>query len=360
MLGMVAISAGFGGCVGLSDNEPVPRPSGREPLGSLANGHGRHVSTFLFSTDGPQGADQAAFRTALDEFDLYVLPVFPNLVQPERGVFDFTLPDAVADSAPEGTVFFVPGVVWNDLQPAWLEDGGFSGEQLRALLVEMVTEVVAHYSRRYGDRVIAFEIVLEPLSWQGPGGFWHTIGLDAGLDQYEYIRLALRTARDVAPTAKLYITDFGVEDLGPKADRYLELVSGLLEDDVPIDGVGYEGHFMVQSGGAFPAAPAEETVAASLGRFGALGLDTMITSIDVAVRDSDVTETSLEEQALAYRRLVRACLAEASCRAWGTWGLGDADSWIPQYFPGWGSPLMFDASYAAKPAFHAVRTELER
>jgi endo-1,4-beta-xylanase len=327
------------------------------PLRTLADQRGLRVGTFLFSAAGPDGPKQQAFQAALHELDLYTLPVFFRLVQPARGSFDFTLPDAVADAAPATTMLFVPGFS-NDLIPDWLAQGGFSGAELRVILVEYITRVVEHFHTKYPGRVVGFEIVLEPLSWQNGRGFWHKIGLEAGLDQDEYIRLAFRTARAAAPDAKLYIDDFGVEDAGAKADDYYELVSDLLSQGVPLDGVGFEGHFMVETGGSFPQAPSAAALTANLERMAALGLETMITSVDVAIRDDDVNAATLAQQAAAYRHLLHACLAATRCRAFSTWGLGDSDSWIPDYFAGWGSPLLFDASYARKAAYDAVHAEL--
>jgi endo-1,4-beta-xylanase len=55
---------------------------------------------------------------------------------------------------------------------------------------------------------------------------------------------------------------------------------------------------------------------------------------------------------------VHACLGAASCTAFSTWGVGDRDSWILQFFSGWGYPLLFDTSYQPKPAFTALKSEL--
>jgi endo-1,4-beta-xylanase len=330
------------------------------PLRELAGQRDRHVGTFLFSAAGPDGPDQQAFQSALHELDMYILPVFFRLVQPTRGEYDFALPDAVADAAPANTVLYIPGLISNDLVPEWLS-GNVSGDELRAILVDFVTTVVEHYRTKYPGRIVALEIVLEPLSWPGPPGptgIWQRIGLEANLDRFEYVRLAYRTARAIAPDVKLYIDDFGVEGTDDRAARYYDLVSSLLADGVPLDGVGFEGHFMLGDGGSFPAAPPTETIATNLDRFGALGLDTMITSVDVSLRDRDASAVAMNQQAAMYRQLAHACLAAASCKAFATWGLGDADSWIPQAFPGWGSPLMFDAHYARKPSYDAVWTEL--
>src|SRR4051794_33903540 len=108
----------------------------------------------------------------------------------------------------------VPGLISNDLIPEWLQNAGYDGGQLRMVLVEFVRTAVEHFESEYPGRVIAYEPSLEPLSWKGPVGFWHKIGLDAGLDEHEYMRIAFRIARAAAPRGRLYVDDFGAEDAG--------------------------------------------------------------------------------------------------------------------------------------------------
>lgn len=168
-----------------------------------------------------------------------------------------------------------------------------------------------------------------------------------------YVRVAFRAARAAAPDAVLFIDDFGVEGLDEKSQRYFELVTTLLDESVPLDGVAVEGHFMLDEGGAFPAPPPFDDVLENLRRYQALGLQTMISSVDIALREDTTTEAQLERQAREYAQLMCACRM-AGCVAFGTWGLGDPDSWIPQFFPGWGAPLLFDTHYAPKAAFTAV------
>src|SRR4051812_1005303 len=82
-------------------------------LGSLAVDRGIHFGTFLFGTDGAS----PEFKSALGEFDMYTLPVFLRLVEPQENQFDFTMVDNVIDAAPPGTVFQVPGMIWNEFLP---------------------------------------------------------------------------------------------------------------------------------------------------------------------------------------------------------------------------------------------------
>jgi GH35 family endo-1,4-beta-xylanase len=49
-------------------------------------------------------------------------------------------------------------------------------------------------------------------------------------------------AHEADPDAQLYINDYNLEGIGPKADAMLGLVKGLKANHVPINGVGFESH----------------------------------------------------------------------------------------------------------------------
>ena len=66
----------------------------------------------------------------------------------------------------------------------------------------------------------------------------------------------------------------------------------------------------------------------------------------------------LETQAKIYRDLVALCLANPKCTAIQTWGFTDKHSWIPGVFRGTGAALPFDAGYAPKPAYDAMKAAL--
>ncbi len=327
-------------------------------LGELGGARGLEVGMFTFDGPGPASVCDA-YQAAVREFGMATLPVFFRQIQEVRGQFDFTIADAVADAMPPDMTFFVPGLIWNDLLPTWLTDGNFTGAERRAFLVEYVTEVITHFEAKYPGRVIGYELVLEPLSWPAATGFWHRVGLDAGEDPYAYIRLALHTANALVPDTKLYIDDFAVEIAGDRLERYVALATDLVAAGAPLDGIGFECHFSIGQGGPFPHAPSAEELATNLDRFAALGLETMVTSLDVAVHDADRSEAAFADQAEAYRRVLRGCLGARTCRGFSTWGIGDPDTWLlGTDQPEWASPLMFDHAYAPKPAFHAVQLEL--
>ena len=90
-----------------------------------------------------------------------------------------------------------------------------------------------------------------------------------------------------------------------------------------------------------------------MARFAALGLRIHITELDIRV-PTPSTATSLATQAQNYRTIYQLCMQEPACDMVVVWGFTDRESWIPSTFPGTGDALLFDASYAKKPAYDAV------
>jgi endo-1,4-beta-xylanase len=89
-------------------------------------------------------------------------------------------------------------------------------------------------------------------------------------------------------------------------------------------------------------------------RFAALGLDIHITELDVTIAGTDAAQ--LELQADIYAGILEACLAVPACRSTTVFGFSDRYAWDEL---GDAAPLLFDADYAAKPAFRAVQRVLE-
>jgi len=315
----------------------------RATLASLARGHGMRIGAFVWTP--ASNPDRRLLRRAVSEFDVWTLPAFFRVVHPEADVFDFSAPDETADAAPRDTVLRVHDLIYCDLIPDWLAAADPTGTELSQILVEHVTTVVEHFESAYPGRVIAYDVVNEPLSWTGDGCLWHRIGLE--------------TARAAAPDATLYLNDFWIEGISERSDRMQALVFDLLHEGVPIDGVGLESHFTVGSAELFGPLPPPAEIAANMERYDALGIEVSITEADFAIPDDLVSADTLAEQAGRFGDLARVCLEASNCRAFLTWGVGDQDSWIPDSFPGWGTALLFDLEYEPKPAYEAVRLELE-
>ena len=94
----------------------------------------------------------------------------------------------------------------------------------------------------------------------------------------------------------------------------LNLVKQLLAADVPLDGVGFQSHFIV---GAVPTS--FQTV---LEQFTALGLEVAITELDIRMT-LPATDALLAQQAKDYQNVVQACMNVSKCVGVTIWDYTD-------------------------------------
>ena len=130
------------------------------------------------------------------------------------------------------------------------------------------------------------------------------------------------------------------------------MVCELLDQGVPLHGVGFQYHLGVENK-LDPAA-----CLANLRRFSALGLDLQFTEMDMGIK-KPITDALRREQADEYANRFRIALDSGAVSALIFWGFTDRHTWIPVFTKGeYDEPLPFDAEYQPKPAYFAIRETL--
>jgi endo-1,4-beta-xylanase len=231
-------------------------------------------------------------------------------------------------------------LVWHSQLPSWVTS--LPTSQVQAAMEAHITTEATHYK----GQVYAWDVVNEPFNEDGSlrqDVFYNAFGGSG------YIADALRTAHAADPNAKLYLNDYNIEATGPKSNAMYSLIQSLKAAGVPIDGVGFESHFIL---GQVPS-----TMQANMARFAALGVDVAVTELDDRIQ-LPATSANLTQQANDYAAVVADCLAVSRCVGVSQWGVGDADSWIPGAFSGYGAATMYDNSYQPKPAYTSTLTAL--
>jgi endo-1,4-beta-xylanase len=164
-----------------------------------------------------------------------------------------------------------------------------------------------------------------------------------------FIDEAFTAARAADPDAKLYYNDFSAEAMNDKADAIYQMVSGMIDRGIPIDGVGFQMHY----GAPHDVPPVAEFVQ-NMQRFADLGLEIVISEMDMHVCDG----MTPEQQATNYHDIVAACVAQPGCKAITLWGVTDRYSWLNSWdkinCSGSASPLLWDDNFQKKPAYTAV------
>ena len=269
-------------------------------------------------------------------------------LHPERDTYAFEDGDAIMASAQQhGQVVRGHTLFWHSQNPAWLEEGTFSADELRAILKDHIDTVVGHYRGHIQQWDVANEIFTEEGELRENNIWIRELGPGIIAD-------AFRWARAADPDALLFFNDYNVDGINPKSDGYYALIQELLADGVPVDGFATQGHLSTRYG--FPADLAE-----NLQRFADLGLETAITELDVRMDlpESGVpTAEQLEVQAEYYRRVTEAAVAVDGCNSLTLWGFADSYSWVPATFPGEGAATVMWEDFTRKPAYYAVQDAL--
>lgn len=325
---------------------PTPTINPRPPLRALAEEHGLLVGTAV-DPGYLKNEQYASFLTR--EFNAVVPEVAMkwDTIHPEPGRYDFSRGDAVVAFARQnGLKVRGHTLVWGMQLPEWVLKGDYTREQWIEILREHITIVVGHYRGANNDHtVIAWDVVNEAVDKQGGlfENFWlQKIGP-------EYIPLAFEFAHAADPEALLFYNDNGGEGLSPKSLGVYNLVKGLVDSGVPIQGVGLQLHTAPE------VAPSTEALMANMRRLDELGLIVHITELDVRIQNSQGSVAErLQRQAETYRQIMDACLLSPNCKAFFTWGLTDHYSWIPAYTGKPDAPLLFGENYEAKPALEAI------
>ncbi|MDR0784594.1 MAG: endo-1,4-beta-xylanase [Treponema sp.] len=247
-------------------------------------------------------------------------------------------------------------------------DGGESvpqeEDEIVVRLKEHVTTIVTHYK----GKVVSWDVVNEAVSpalndpndWKdclrrknrsgditsGQISWYDAVGP-------EYIEIAFKAARDADPDAKLYYNDYNLNN-SDKARAVYNMVKDInkrfpnYRGRPLIDGVGMQSHHGVWTNPA--------TVEASIKLFESLGVEISISELDIQAAGTYVdgrpqfSDDWRQEQARQYAAMFKIFVKYADSIARVTfWGLDDGTSWIKDV-----KPTLFDANFAAKPAFYAV------
>lgn len=270
-------------------------------------------------------------------------------MRPSQDTFNFVDSDAIMEFAEaNGQVMRGHTLMWHNQNPAWVMEGDFTPEQLRAILKDHIETVVSRYAGRMQQWDVVNEIFDDNAVLRTEGNIWvRELGP-------EIIADCFRWAHAADPEAMLYFNDYNVDGINPKSDAYYALIQELLADGVPVHGFSTQGHLSLRYG--FPGDLAE-----NLQRFADLGLQTAITELDVrmdVVDGVEPTEAQLAQQAEYYRRVTEAALAVEGFTSLTLWGVLDRYSWVPGTFPGEGAATVLWDDFTRKPAYYAIQDAL--
>lgn len=279
-------------------------------------------------------------------------------IHPEPGEFDFEAADRLVDLA-EAAGMHITGhtLVWHSQTPDWVFEDENGDPLDRDALLERMRDHIHTVVGRYAGRVHSWDVVNEAVSEDGTlreSPWYEIIGRDYLVKAFEY-------AHEADPEASLYYNDFNMETNPVKRQGVIDLVAYIMDSGAPVHGVGTQSHLNLL---AFPDL---EDVEQAIIDFSELGIDVMVTELDITVLPSafsddpdpytdGLPEDVAEEQAQRYRELFEIYLDYSDVITRVTfWGHMDESHWL-NYLPveRVNHPVLFDRENQAKPAFYAV------
>lgn len=274
-------------------------------------------------------------------------------LRPAPGSYDFRGADALLGFAgAAGLQVRGHTLVWHQALPAWFAPTSASGAE------RMLREHVETVAGRYAGRLHSWDVVnevVEPAHGRADAlrdSPWLRL-LGPG-----YIATAFHLAAAADPKARLVLNENWLELDHPDSERkrraVLRLLDRLVAASVPVHALGVQCHLRAERAAGGPG-----RLRAFLGEVAALGLEILVTELDVA--DAALpADVAVRDRAVAavYEDYLAAVLDERAVTGVVTWGLSDRYTWLTGHAPHPAGvpvrPLPFDRELRPKPAWNAL------
>ncbi|SEM75744.1 Endo-1,4-beta-xylanase, GH35 family [Chitinophaga rupis] len=250
---------------------------------------------------------------------------------------------------------------WHQQTPAWLFVDRKGAPVSKEVLLQRLKEHIFTVMQRYRGKIYAWDVVNEAISDDSTqflrNSPWYRICGE------EFIEKAFIYAHEADPDAILFYNDYNTEH-PEKRERIYRLLKKLLDNKVPVQGIGLQAHWNLTD-------PAQKELIATIERFRALGLQVQITELDISVlppksqRDSawlaqpDAYTPQLEQQQAAQYTSVFNVFRQYKGVLTGVtfWNVSDKYTWLDRTPSAQGRknyPLLFDSRLRPKKAYYAI------
>jgi len=406
---MISLVLGLLGCGSEKEPEPVQDPpfeyNGEElfrfwpfPVGVAVPGARTNNNSSLQNnallTNNPQYPLLKHFNVMVAENEMKPENIMPSS---ESGSYNWTDADKLVNYALEnGKRVRGHVLIWHSQTPSWFFPSTGTGAEKKAKLYERMEKHIKTVFEKYGGKVDTWDVCNEVVDHETftNGGarvdskytqIMEDSGL-SGINRYEYVLNSFKWARKYADenngqNVKLYLTDFGIERRFPntpegqksKIDAFEDLVDYLIENEAPVDGVGFQGHFRLYDHPVAQISDGIDRFSAKTRKDGKK-LTVQVCELDFSVFSSAKNEADLKklsnsvyedrmtDLAATYREffnMFEKKYNEGKLNMVLIWGIADGHSWLNNH-PVQGRtdyPLLFDREYEPKEAFSKLIEE---
>ncbi|NJN26606.1 MAG: endo-1,4-beta-xylanase [Cyclobacteriaceae bacterium] len=319
----------------------------------------------VFFNDHP-GNKEPHLDFIKSNFNAVTLGVYMKGNQPAEGTYDFSSTTPRLNFALDNQMWIKLHPVFghNTYNPEWLVNGNYTGQQLSDIMEGRIDTLLS----LYGNDVDALDVVNEAVPWDSKGTIWDeetakNKWLELGFKEQGgkkwpvFIDHAFRTAKEHKDQGVQFILNENnnSQSNSLRANNFFEAVKILLDNGVPLDGVGMQMHWSVKNGvvkqshSGVGAVLDLESIRNTIKMYGDMGLDVHISEFDVHLPENPTT-ADYDLQAKTYRDILKIALESPACKSFITWGTADKKGWAPTgYNP---HALWLDDDFKPKKNFH--------
>jgi endo-1,4-beta-xylanase len=283
-------------------------------------------------------------------------------IHPKPAIYNWAPADAIADFAVANNMKMRGhALIWHQQYPEWFfkdENGDrISKDTLYARMKQHINDVMT----RYKGKIYAWDVVNEAVS-DNPNFIYRQDSPFYEIAGEEYLEKAFQYAHEADPNAILFYNDYNATQ-PTKSKNIYALIKTLKDKNIPVHGIGLQGHWNIFS-------PTREELSNALELYSSLGLDLQITELDVSVykgesgrreimeeEDDTFTPELAQKQIEKYKMIFEIFREyETNITAVTFWNVSDRSSWLDN-FPVRGRknyPLLFDQQLNRKDAYEAV------
>lgn len=293
------------------------------------------------------------FNSITAENDMKMANMFTG-----EGSYDFSDGDAiVAYAKANGLRVHGHALVWHSSIPGWLLNFSGTDAEFETLIKDYIQATVSHFAEEKmtvnGQEVAvvaSWDVVNEAFETSGNASFFRSrLGAD-------YVQKCFEWARDADPDVKLFYNDFNIAGSPAKRAQILNLVSNMLNNNVPIDGIGMQMHLNHN----WPT----DDLPLAIQQVANTGLLVHISEIDIKANYdeaiTELTEARAEAQEEQYQRAAYFyvdIVPPAQQFGITVWGFRDQDSWLYDGGSDW--PLLYDNDFNFKIAHRGLANGLK-
>jgi endo-1,4-beta-xylanase len=324
------------------------------------------------------GGDERALVLVKEQFNAIVAEncMKSGRIQPEEGNFVWEHADRFVEFG-EANGMEINGhtLIWHSQAPRWFFVDASGNTVSKEVMIERMRTHIHTVVGRYKGRIHTWDVVNEAIlddgSWR-KSKFYEILGED-------FVKIAFQFAHEADPNAKLMYNDYSMAQPGKRAG-VVAMVKKLQAEGIKIDGIGMQGHVGLNY-------PSLDEFEKSIQAFAGLGLEVMITEMDISVLPNPNNHQGAEiSDRIAYEKLfnpytagipdsVQNAFTERSLDFFKLfvkykdnisrvtfWGVTDGHSW-KNNFPVRGRtdyPLLFDRDYQPKPAVNEIIRLMEK